>query len=146
MAKKIPEPGKSPATVQILHLGMRTYELKYVYCGKKNCGKCNRASGRYPSHGPYWYLCFFQNGKWHRIYLGKNLDTRKFICADGSINWQQLQERRRKKHQAKPDRESAPDRVDVEDLQAADSGPSRARGPGHIAMLEDQSQTTRAND
>ena len=46
-----------------------TLRREKVSCGKKACKKC--ADG--PSHGPYWYLYYYRNGKLASKYLGKNL-------------------------------------------------------------------------
>ena len=49
--------------------GRGTLRREKVSCGKKACKKC--ADG--PSHGPYWYLYYYRNGKLASRYLGKNL-------------------------------------------------------------------------
>ena len=110
MTKEIPEPGASAATVTTFKQGNRTYEQKYVDCGKHNCGSCNTATGRYPSHGPYWYLCVPKNGRWYRIYLGKN-------CADDVIDVET------------PDSPDAP-------MRTAKTVPQPTRGPAHVEQLE----------
>jgi len=146
MAKHFPEPGTSVATVTTFKDGICTYEQKYVDCGKENCRKCNRATGRYPSHGPYWYLCIAKNGKWYRIYLGKHCDTTRFRRADGSMNWQEVRERGRKKLEGKHDKKKPPDQVDVVAGPAADSGAPRARGPAHVEQLEHDLDPARGTD
>lgn len=75
---------------QSLVVGTRTYEQRYNRCGKRNCRTCYHRPADYcgpPGHGPYWYLCITFNGRWRRLYIGKELDTAKFIQADGSIDW-----------------------------------------------------------
>lgn len=136
MEKEIPEPGASLATVTTFKQGNRTYEQKYVDCGKDNCSMCNTASGRYPSHGPYWYLCIPRNGKWYRIYLGKECNTKRFVRADGSINWQEVQQRRHKKLEGKHDPNSIPGQENLVNRAAPDSAPAPARGPAHVEQLE----------
>ena len=49
--------------------GGGTLRREKVGCGKQACKKC--ADG--PSHGPYWYLYYYRNGKLASKYLGKNL-------------------------------------------------------------------------
>lgn len=146
MAKEIPEPGASPATVTTFKDGIATYEQKYVDCGKDNCGSCNTSTGRYPSHGPYWYLCVPKNGKWYRIYLGKHCDTTRFRRADGSINWQEVQERRRRKQEGKHDDKAIPGQEDMVNRTAAASRQANPRGPAHIVALEDLRDPATATD
>jgi len=67
-----------------------TYELLWVNCGKPACRSCNgesRAVDLPRGHGPYWYLLAPCRGRPRRLYIGKNLDTSKFINPDGSICW-----------------------------------------------------------
>lgn len=78
-----PDPGKGKAVVESFKFKDRIYELRLNACGKTNCATC---SGNLPRHGPYWYLCVPWSGKWRRIYIGKDLDTTKFICPDGSVD------------------------------------------------------------
>lgn len=67
----------------------RTYESRLVNCGKRNCSYCHPPDLLpRPTHGPYWYLCGTRNGRWSRIYLGKNLDTSRYVNDDGSIDWE----------------------------------------------------------
>ena len=80
------EPG-GKAVVASLKIGTRTYERRFVDCGKKNCRRCNKLTHREASHGPYWYLCIPRNKRWLRIYIGKELDTSRFILEDGRPDW-----------------------------------------------------------
>lgn len=77
-----PDPGTGKAVVESFKFQDRVYELRLNSCGKQNCRTC---SGREPRHGPYWYLCVPWGGKWRRIYLGKDLDTTKYIGPDGKV-------------------------------------------------------------
>jgi IS1 family transposase len=43
-----------------------TYRLRYVRCGKANCGTCAGGFG----HGPYWYGYEHKNGKVRSKYFG----------------------------------------------------------------------------
>jgi len=99
--KPAPEPGKGVGSVTTFKVGHRTYERKYVDCGKPNCGSCNTASGSFPSHGPYWYLCVPRAGKWTRIYLGKECDTTRYITPDGQIDWQAIKNKPKRRRLAK---------------------------------------------
>jgi len=81
-----------------LRVGLRTYELRYNRCHKKTCTVCYGRQFDYagpPGHGPYWYLCFTHGSKWVRLYIGKILDTKKFIADDGGIDWDQVLDHRR---------------------------------------------------
>ncbi len=80
--KQPPVPGEGPAVVESFRFQNRIYELRRNSCGKKNCATCD---GVRPAHGPYWYLCVSCRRRWTRIYLGKDLDTRKFVNEDGTI-------------------------------------------------------------
>lgn len=71
----------------------RVYVRQFVDCGKKNCSRCRTPDGRAGSHGPYWYLCATRRGKWRRVYVGKNLDTGRFMLPDGRIDWQRIETR-----------------------------------------------------
>jgi len=84
---KIVPPPDGPSTARVLEVGSRTYELRWVCCRKTNCKKCYTPNGWVPSHGPYWYLCYSTARKTHRLYIGKNLNTQKYIGADGRINF-----------------------------------------------------------
>lgn len=86
--------GQSPIIAESFHVGWRTYELRWVNCGKTNCHKCNTTTGSYASHGPYWYLCVPRKKKWFRIYIGKELDTTRHIASDGSIDWASVRAKR----------------------------------------------------
>ena len=83
--------------VQSVAVGARTYELRYNRCGKENCRVCYRRGADYsgpPGHGPYWYLCFSARGRWRRIYIGKVLDTDKWITPEGDVDWAAYRARR----------------------------------------------------
>jgi len=71
-----------------LRQGGRTYEQRLNDCGKANCRKCGGDGARQASHGPYWYLCVLLRHKWVRIYLGKELDTARFVDATGEVDWE----------------------------------------------------------
>jgi len=76
----------------------RHYEARLNDCGKVNCSKCGGAGRRTPSHGPYWYLCVQSRGQWRRIYLGKELDTARFITSNGRVDWDAIKAARKKKN------------------------------------------------
>jgi hypothetical protein len=42
-----------------------------VNCGKGACKRCG--GGRSPSHGPYWYAYYWQDGRTRSKYIGKEL-------------------------------------------------------------------------
>jgi hypothetical protein len=74
-------------------VGARTYEQRRNRCGRRNCRTCYGPpgdQGRRPGHGPYWYLILSTRRGIRRVYIGKNLDTARFINPDGSINPQTL--------------------------------------------------------
>ncbi len=45
-----------------------TYRQQYRRCGKATCSRC--AAGG-PAHGPYWYAYWWEGGRRHSRYLGK---------------------------------------------------------------------------
>ena len=68
----------------------RVYELRYVRCGRLNCHTCFNRGVSYcgpPGHGPYWYLCATRKGRTVQIYIGKILDTSKYMTPEGDIDW-----------------------------------------------------------
>lgn len=77
-----PDPGAGKAVVESFKFKKRVYELRLNACGKKNCRTCQ---GNIPRHGPYWYMCVPWGGKWRRIYIGKDLNTTKYIHQNGEI-------------------------------------------------------------
>lgn len=85
---------------QTIVVGNRTYEYRYNRCGKKNCHVCYHRQADYsgpPGHGPYWYLCVTHRGRWRRLYIGKELDTQKFVLPNGSIDWEAYRNRATRK-------------------------------------------------
>lgn len=91
-------PSMPAMIVKTIVVGIRTYECRYNRCGKKNCRVCYHRSPEYcgpPGHGPYWYLCITQKGRWRRLYIGKELDTAKFIKPDGAVDWTWYKMRRK---------------------------------------------------
>jgi hypothetical protein len=97
--------------VDTVKVGSRTYEQRWNLCGKKTCTVCypphEVAVGRC-GHGPYWYLCLQHGRRWLRLYIGKVLNTERYIKGDGTLDWemvrreksdrQQRARERRKKH------------------------------------------------
>jgi hypothetical protein len=41
-----------------------TLRLELVLCGKPKCDR---------PHGPYWYACFKERGRWRKVYIGREL-------------------------------------------------------------------------
>lgn len=80
--KPPPEPGVGKAVVESFRFHGRIYELRRNSCGKSNCTVCD---GNRPAHGPYWYVCISRRGRWRRVYIGKELDTSKFVNAAGVL-------------------------------------------------------------
>lgn len=80
--KPQPEPGVGKAVVESFRFHGRIYELRKNSCGKKNCTVCD---GSRPAHGPYWYVCISRHGRWRRVYIGKDLDTAKFVNDQGLL-------------------------------------------------------------
>ena len=84
--------------VRSVPLKTRRYELRYVECGKPNCRPCTRVNPNSPippGHGPYWYLIVTTQGTKRSIYIGKELDTMKFITPEGWIDWDAIKARDR---------------------------------------------------
>lgn len=100
----IPDPGQGPTLVQRVDTGGHVYELRRVDCGKPNCSFCNLPGGRRASHGPYWYHVARRGHKWLRLYIGKTLNTGKFLTPDGKIDWNKVS--RRPGHDAPQERPS----------------------------------------
>lgn len=97
MHPQTPRAIKSPTVANIVTVADRRYEQRFQQCHKINCSVCNGTispNDQPQGHGPYWYLCFTLKGEWKRIYIGKNLDTQKFINADGSLDFAAIEARR----------------------------------------------------
>lgn len=94
MTRSMPPPHTGPAVVQTLRQRDRTYEQRYIDCGKEACTRCGGRGARHPSHGPYWYLCVPRRKRWYRVYIGKVLDLAKYVTADGETDWRQIMHRR----------------------------------------------------
>lgn len=99
--------------------GARSYELGRTDCGKSNCSGCSLPMGRKASHGPYWYLCAVRDGKWKRVYLGREIDSTKWILPDGQVDWAAIDAKKRNgktvpvpvSNPSKPKRETRRDRI-----------------------------------
>jgi hypothetical protein len=52
--------------------GKVVLRLCRVTCGKANCTRC--------PHGPYWYACFFNRGRWREVYVGKRLLNERVVA------------------------------------------------------------------
>lgn len=67
-----------------------TYEQEWICCGKASCW-CSvgfsEQHGTRTLHGPYWYAEVVSQGRRRRIYIGKELDVRKYRAADGRVDW-----------------------------------------------------------
>jgi len=82
---------------QLVHVGKRIYERRFQLCHRANCGTCYPQPGARaarPGHGPYWYLLARRGGKLRRIYIGKLLDTARYVLPDGEIDWAAVRARR----------------------------------------------------
>lgn len=132
MTKTMPPPHRGPAVVQTLHQHDRTYEQRYVDCGKEACTRCGGTGERHPSHGPYWYLCVPRRHRWYRVYLGKVLDLAKYVLPNGDTDWAQITRRRltTRERVSRADRSppGEPSLLDYDSDVPPDS-PSRARDP-----------------
>ena len=87
----------------------RTYELRHVRCGRQNCSTCYHRGLNYagpPGHGPYWYLCTTRGSRTVQMYVGKILDTAKWMTADGSIDWAAYKNRTKKEKKSCDDSKS----------------------------------------
>jgi hypothetical protein len=70
--EKPPEPPKNSKRVVVeeRHTPTATLRLELVNCGKGACKSCG--AGR-PSHGPYWYAYWKEDGRTRSSYIGKEL-------------------------------------------------------------------------
>lgn len=92
-------PSSAQMIIQTLHVGLRTYELRYNRCGRRNCSVCYNRGLAYsgpPGHGPYWYLITTTAGRTRRIYIGRTLDTNLYVTPQGDIDWAAYKARHRK--------------------------------------------------
>lgn len=118
MATKTFRPAHSCVVSAFWHRSRR-YEQRLVNCGKSNCSKCHPPGAiARPTHGPYWYLCARRGHKWRRIYLGKELDTEKYIDNDGNIDWTQIGHRRAKGTPGEGSSTIEPGQLDILDENA----------------------------
>lgn len=91
-------PSNKGMIVQTLTVGTRSYEQRYQLCHKQNCRVCygpDKPVGIPPGHGPYWYLVLMKGTKRVRLYIGKELDTARFVKPGGEIDWAAVAERRK---------------------------------------------------
>jgi len=82
-------PSAASMIVQSVTVAGRTYELRRNRCGKHNCRTCYgpHLNGEHrPGHGPYWYLIIVHPRGVRRIYVGKELNTQKFLLPDGTLD------------------------------------------------------------
>ncbi|MBA7695814.1 hypothetical protein ES703_104453 [subsurface metagenome] len=135
-----PAPLSTKATVNAFSIGSRHYEQRFNDCGKINCNKCGGSGPRHPSHGPYWYLCVLAKGAWRRIYLGKELDTTRFVNDDGTIDWAAVKQKRILKTYTEQTNVEAPGQLNCagEPIDKAlehnyDSGPDAGAPPAGAA-------------
>lgn len=87
MAKTEQRGGKQSMCRQRINVDDRVYEWRYVRCGREKCWCGGKMDTGKPGHGPYWYLCGSQNGRWRKIYLGAELDTSRWKTPTGEIDW-----------------------------------------------------------
>lgn len=97
MSAQQPAPATTRATIAAFEIGPRHYESRLNDCGKANCKRCGGTGKRHPSHGPYWYMCVMSRGSWRRVYLGKELDTTKYVNGNGTVDWDAVRKKRRSK-------------------------------------------------
>lgn len=106
MPPRIPAPGTTPATRQLITVGGIQYEEKLVNCGRRTCTNCFPDADRFPigteyngrrrpTHGPYWYMILrVRSGGLIRVYLGKDLDTKAYRLENGDPDWKTIMARR----------------------------------------------------
>jgi len=116
MTPQQPTPGSTQATVAAFEVAGRHYEARLNDCGKINCRKCGGAGRRHPSHGPYWYLCVMSRGSWRRIYLGKDLDTTKYVDPTGHIDWAAVRNKRARKNTTEATNHDVPGQTNIYDM------------------------------
>jgi len=106
MTKAIPRLKHTSAVVESFWVHNHRYISRYADCGKPNCKRCGATGPRNASHGPYWYLCFTdEHGRWQQIYLGKTVDTSRFVTSQGNLDLAAIRawrSRRRDRPAAKP--------------------------------------------
>ena len=73
--------------------GERVYEQTLVSCGKSGCWCRGRDGREIGGHGPYWYLCGAQKGRWRKVYLGLTLNTSRYVTPDGLVDWAMVDQR-----------------------------------------------------
>lgn len=104
----------------------RHYEQRLVNCGKPNCSRCSPPGHvSRPSHGPYWYLCAQRGKRWRRVYIGKELDTTKYVDIDGHPDWPAITRRRPQGTPGEATTDNVPGQLDAVD-EAALRGPNGA--------------------
>lgn len=136
MNSEPPRPRRTSAVVNALETCNRRYESRLIDCGKIRCSRCGGAGDRHPSHGPYWYLCFTHAGRWHRQYLGKTLDTNRFITSSGNLDMTALLgKRRRSRSHPAQDVHDVPGQVNPLKCQA-DSAPLAREHPDPTVDLD----------
>jgi len=74
---------RTVALVQSIAIDGRRYQERMTRCGKSNCSRCYHLNRSFYGHGPYWYMMVKIDRSWRRVYIGKILDTTKFVDADG---------------------------------------------------------------
>lgn len=106
MAGRKGAPSVLSMIVQAIDVGGRHYECRLNRCGKRGCRVCDSAiapPGKAPGHGPYWYLVAQSRGKTRRLYIGKELDTSKYVTPGGFIDWHGYRNRGKKVEEATND-------------------------------------------
>jgi hypothetical protein len=62
---------RNRVVVDVRHTPTATLRLELVNCGKGACKSCG--GGSRPSHGPYWYAYWKEDGRTKSRYIGKEL-------------------------------------------------------------------------
>lgn len=104
-----------------LRIEERVYERRYVQCGRAGCWCASGSKDGKPGHGPYWYVCGADGGRWRKLYLGRELDTSAWRGEDGAIDWQAYDDNRRPGNVANVDEDGWDGSLEAQDTAAEES-------------------------
>ena len=94
--------------IQAITDGPVRYERRWTDCGSKRCHKCTNTGGqhRLATHGPYWYMIVLNplTKKRMTIYIGHNLDTRKYRNEKGEFDHESYKRRSETEERDQTDR------------------------------------------